>query len=198
MKFNPPSDVQSGNYLETEGVFHCAVEKIEEDPVNKNNERVDGVVAECSVLDGTVRVNDICTVAGRKFRLYLRHGQETHKDRGEYARKLQARFFIAVGLMKPSELGKEGLDIDVPAGKGRQFVVALKKGGKDGKYLEPDGLKIWHIDDPECTGIPKDQSALKTIPAALRINAGDFSALNSGGESGGPSQPIPDSEFDNL
>jgi hypothetical protein len=178
MGFNWKSgeDVASGStFLEQPGDYHMLITKVDYPALkhdgSMNNEALFDV--HCSVLAGSTPNQENKTI---KLTFYPPNLQS--KDNGKFARKKVDRFLIAVGLMEPSDVGKE-LDINIEEADMRQFCVRLEKQSREvedrktkkkemKEFVTIRFADIFHVDDPDAAVIPKDNAALNVIPSLQR------------------------------
>lgn len=181
LDFDAPEDAAAGggNFLTTPGTYHFVVSHVDERAKKNDGTPVDAICIHATVVDGTTRKDGVCTEREREVKLTLHDPKPTSKDGGEFSRKKQARAFIALGAMKPADLGKRGIRIDLTQCVGRQFVakIEVKDGERGGKFADLAYADIWHIDDPEAASYPKSEQAIAMIPTALRLPVEAFAAL---------------------
>jgi len=164
MEFDPPEE-STGGFLSTEGAYHVSVLSINEDISEQYPWAQFEAVFE--VLDGTAKGQEKKTTTQKFSRPSLKH-----KDEGQMAKEIIARFLLATGLMSPSQRGKTGQHFELSEAVGRQLVVKFVH-GKDPKYLAINYSDLWHVDDPEVSGVPKSKAAVDTIPPEQRgVGAG--------------------------
>lgn len=181
-EFDAPDqdDMQQGasNYLEAPGIYHAMVTAVYEgtQPPKANGEAkvMDGFSCTLDILAGTVKGQD-----GKIANLRFWNPKLTSKDGGKFARKKQAAFLIATGVIAPDQLGKR-VSVDLKNAAGQQVVLKLELGEKsdEGKqYLDLAFTDIWHIDDPRAAACPKDEKAVGLIPKEMRRSAEYFAAI---------------------
>ena len=160
---------------------------------------MEGFRVDFAVLDGTV--------AGQKdkqFDIMFFKPKLTDKNGGEFAKRKQARFAIATGILPRSEPGKR-VTVDLQKANGRQLVVELEhqkdqQTGQPTKFVQLAWANIHHVDDPAVAKVPKDATALALLPAELRKNPQDF-ARQPDGQGNGKSKaakPAPAVNLDDL
>lgn len=185
LDFDAPEDAAAGggNFLTTPGTYHFVVSHVDERAKKNDGTPMDAICIHATVVDGTTRKDGVCTEREREVKLTLHDPKPTSKDGGEFSRKKQARAFIALGAMKPSDLGKRGIKIDLTQCVGRQFVakIEVKEGDKGGKFADLAYADIFHIDDPDAKDYPKSEQAIAMIPAAMRLPAEAFACMKAGG-----------------
>lgn len=173
--FDAPEDVGgSGKFLNEPGTYHLVVMKVHEGQM-ANGKPISGFCVSMSVLAGTVEGQN-----EKELDLTFFNGKLDSKDKGEFARKKQAAFLIATGLMTPTQLGQRGLHIDLAKAEGRQVVATLEHDNREGaekKFLQLAFANIYHPDDPRAKEFPKNAEALNLVPADQRKNAEFFAPL---------------------
>lgn len=165
------NDLHSGGWLEEEGGYHFAIKGIDHEYVFPNNSPLDGFCAKLEVLAPS-------QFKGQAFELKISKPNFQMTDGlVKLLKKRVAAFFIATNIWLPGNPlpSKEAVSTTVA----RQLCMKLKNNDKG--YLEPDYDRIYHVDDPKAASIPKDESALKLLPAELR---GDPKTKNGNGNGG--------------
>lgn len=160
-----------GNYLALPGSYHLMVTAIEDNPTKKDGSPLDAVRVQCNVLAGTTE-----GCAGSIYELLLWKPTLKSKNNGEWQKKILARFFLAVNVMRQHQAGQR-VAIDTTKAIGQQFVakLALKdKENSDEKRLELNFADIYHIDDPAVERVPKDLQSLALITKENRKKPEDF------------------------
>ena len=174
--FDAPEDVGgSGKFLNEPGTYHLAVMKVHEGQM-ANGKPISGFCVSMSVLAGTVEGQQ-----EKELDLTFFNGKLNSKDKGEFARKKQAAFLIAAGLMTPAQLGQRGLKIDLSQSEGRQVVATLEYDeheGSEKKFLQLAYANIYHPDDPRAKSFPKNAEALSLIPKDQRHSPEYFAPLS--------------------
>lgn len=181
MEFDAPTEEEvkesEGNFLSKGGTYHFSVIDADENPQyrggDKKGQMRDGFEVEASVVAGPLR--------GKSHRFFLRNPNLAHKDGGRFCKVLQGMFLEALAITNPADRGKRitvELSREGSNGKqcliaGRQFIATLKP-SEDPKYLELDGTKVWHVDDPAADQCERDQNALKLLPKSLRRDPASF------------------------
>lgn len=192
------STEMGAKFLEEEGTYHVMVIHTDEAPTirsgNRKGEYLDGFEVEVEVIAGDQ--------AKKTHRLMFNNPNLSHKDGGDFARRLQTRFLEVVGLIDPTQKGKR-VSVELKTAETRQFIAAFKNREKDGKtYLQLDGGKFWHIDDPSADKCERDQLAIDKLAGAYRRDPKSFetakpatngngSASKSNGNGNGQSSPKP-------
>ncbi len=169
----PESTDRSGNFLSEAGTYHFAVNAIDEAPSTKSGAAINGFKVSASVLAGTVPGQE-----NKETGLIFRNPKYDAKDGGEFQRKKQARFVMAIGLLDGPRPAGEKVTVDLQQARGRQFIATVEKSknqdGKETGYVDIAFADIWHVDDPEAKAFPKNEAALKLLPASLRKKPEQF------------------------
>lgn len=162
MRLKLADNFAGSQYLHAEGSFHVTVLEVDEAPM-MGQTPVDGFKVTFGVQAGTVD--------GTKGKTTNCIFETPHPGLSEGLQRLktnqQSRFLLAVGLIKPGMEGQE-VEIDLQQAVQRQCVVDLEWTNDDKKYLRIRGQGIYHVDDPECGGVPKNEACLAVIPPGLR------------------------------
>lgn len=159
-------DFESGGlWLSEPGTYHCSVSEVNESPTNKDGEPLDGFKVKLTALAGTVADQKERTV-----NLLFFNPNMSSKDGGKFARRKQAKFLYATGLLNENQLGQR-VEIDLQHALGRQVIATLEK---DGNFLQLSYDNIYHVDDPQASKFPKDEAALRLIPKELRRDPSSF------------------------
>jgi len=176
--FDAPEDTGgSSKFLDQPGTYHLIIMAVHEGAMANGKPMTGGgFCATLSAVAGTVKEQE-----ERELNMSFFNGKLDSKDRGEFARKKQASFFIAADLMTPGQLGQAGLKIDLQQAVGRQIVATLEVGkDKDGhptKFLELSYANVYHVDDPRAANFPKCANSLALLPNSLRHDAAYFAKL---------------------
>ncbi len=195
-----PEDIDGqSNFLSEPGTYHAVVIAVDEAPTSKAGVLLEGFRVDFAVLDGTV--------AGQKdkqFDIMFFKPKLTDKNGGEFAKRKQARFAIATGILPRAEPGKR-VTVDLQQANGRQLVVELEhqkdqQTGQPTKFLQLAWANIYHVDDPAVAKVPKDTTALSLLPAELRKKPADFARQPAGQGNGTPkaAKPAPAVNLDDL
>jgi hypothetical protein len=162
---------EGGERLEAEGTYHFLVLICKDQEMPHNSDYFDGYSAKLQVFHGPHE--------GKEIGILLQDGSD-NKDGGAFARKKQTAFFIATNVMSIAQMG-QSVEINESIAAGAQVVATVKLGKvseKTGKqYLDIEGLKIYHVDDPRVKDVPKDTAMLKSINAAYRHEAKYFEPI---------------------
>jgi len=142
-------------YLTVGGTFLFIINSANEQPVHefgpKKGQLFQGFSVRAEVLSGEHK--------GKTHNFRFLHPNLSHKDKGEFCRKVQTRFFEATNFIDKTKRGVETSIELARDGKGRMFIATLEARPADngGTFVDLDGGKIWHIDDPsaeKCGEIP--------------------------------------------
>lgn len=195
----PDSFETGGAYLQEPGTFHLAVTDIEEHPTSRNGTLIDGFRAEVEVLGGPQ--------SRRQAELMFFSPKPTDKNNGEMAKKKQARFALATGIIPAAKPG-EKVTVDLAKAKGRQLIATLahRESQTDStkKFIDLNFADIWHVDDPSAPKCELSQEALSLLPKSLRRPPESFvkPAAGGNGSSGGNSKttapPAANNNMDDL
>jgi hypothetical protein len=194
MEFETPTDEEvkesESQFLSKRGTYHFAVIDADENPTWRSgklkDQLKDGFEVEAAVQAGPEK--------GKTHRFFLRNPNLAHKDGGRFCKVLQGMFLEAIAVVNPADRGKKvtiELAREVNGVKqtligGRQFIATLKP-SDDPKYLELDGTKVWHVDDPSADPCERNQAALSPnlYPPKFRRDPKSFEKQNGGGAAGG-------------
>jgi hypothetical protein len=203
-EFDLPEDLdnEGGKYLSEPGTYHLVIEQVNEG-TGPNGKAIDGFSLECRVMAGTVAEQE-----GRGTTLTFWQPNLTGSEESQKATKRQnAALFVACNQVDPTQLGKRA-SIDIGKLQGEHMIVTLERRmDKDeltGKYTVPSKFlrinyaSIYHVDDPDAAGFPKDAEALTTIDRAKRRPAEWFAFKSKkSAPAPKPKQETSD-DFDNL
>lgn len=175
--FDAPNDVGgSGKFLSEPGTYHFTVLAIHDGTLSDGKPmKGGGFTAGLAVLTGTVDGQK-----EKEINLAFFNGKLDAKDQGEFARKKQAAFLIATGLLAPSDLGKKGLKIDLQDAVNRQLIATLEVDeSSEKKYLQLSYANVYHIDDPRAKNFPRSVEAVSLVPKEQRKPAEYFASLDA-------------------
>ena len=193
----PESTDRGGSFLDQPGTYHFSVTAVDEQPSGNDGKLIDGFRVSCAVLAGTTngqekkevditffnpKLSDVDTMNSMSTTT-----KKQRKNNGELAKKKQARFVLAVGLLDGPRKGGERVTIDLQQAIGRQFLATMeertftKRDGSQGKSIDLHFADLWHVDDPEAAAYPKNDAALKLLPASLRKKPEQFGSSNGNG-----------------
>lgn len=184
---------KGGTYLATPGTYHFKIDHVDEHPVGRDKQLLDGFRVELSVLDGPRDTDGNCLEASKKIDITFFNPKLNSKDNGEFARRKQAAFLIAAGLIDNSKLGQR-VSVELSHAINRQLVAEVERGtdehGQPKKFLELAFANIYHVDDPKAASCPKNAKALALLPKELRRDPVSFKAATaSGGNGAAKEQP---------
>ena len=183
----PESTDRGGSFLDQPGTYHFSVTAMDEQPSGNDGKLIDGFRVSCAVLAGTTNGQEKKEVDITFFNPKL-----SDKNNGEFAKKKQARFALAVGLLDGPRKGGERVTIDLQQAIGRQFIATMeertftKRDGSQGKSIDLHFADLWHVDDPEAAAYPKNEAALKLLPTSLRKKPEQFGSSNGNGNGSKP------------
>ncbi len=175
-KFATTSYGASGGeaWLKKPGTFHARVVKVEEPALAKktqlplNGFRVTFAVLSGKLDDGT----DIGAEVGKQFDyLFFYPDSDKTPEQNLWPIKKITAFLVGAGLMNESAIGQD-VDVELQHSINRQLVIQMAAGKDD--FLDLHYSNIYHIDDPRVASIPRDQAALKLLPAQLRRDPKSF------------------------
>ena len=190
----PESFDTGGAFLQEPGTYHLAVLDVDEHPTAKDGKLLDGFRAQVEVLAGPQ--------AKKQAELMFFAPKLTDKNGGEMAKKKQARFAIATGVLGAAKPG-EKVTVDLQLAKSRQLVATLahreSQNDPTKKFIDLNFADIWHVDDPAAPQCERNQAALNLLPKSLRRDPASFrkpeakAAANSGNGSAAsvPTPPAP-------
>lgn len=204
----PDSFEQDNTFLTEAGTYHFGILAVDEQPVSKAGQPLNGFRVSCSVLDGTVQGQ-----AKREIDLLFFAPKPTDKNGGEFAKRKIARFALATGILSDPKPGQR-VTLDLQEAAGRQFIAEVEHqkdqaSGQPTKFLQLAWANIWHVDDPEVRDVPKSAQALALLPPELRRKPESFQKAepavrggNGGNGSGAAAQqqpkPAPAVNLDDL
>lgn len=162
MKLKLANDFSGSQYLHAEGSFHVTVLEVDESPMMGQNP-VDGFKVTFGIQAGTVDGSK-----GKQTNVVFGTPNPSESEGLQRLKeRQQSRFLMAVGLVKPGMEGQE-VEIDLRQAAQRQCVIDLEWTNSEKKYLRLKGVGVYHVDDPECSGVPKNAACLDVIPPGLR------------------------------
>lgn len=177
-----------GKFLDQTGTYHFCITAMDENPQKKDGSLIDNAFfrAHLTALAGTVDGQKDQTVD-----LCFFYPKPSSKDQGAFATKQIDRFFLSTGIINENLKGQE-VDIDLQAAVGRQIIAKLEL-DQDGKHLRLAYADVFHVDDPAVSAIPKDENALKLLPASQRMIGGKKPAAKPA-----PQPPMQSQSLDGL
>ncbi len=182
--------VSGGLYLDEPGTYHVVVTEVEEQPEKQDGTVMDGFRVKFSVLAGTVEGQE-----DKLLSLLLFNPDMSHKDGGAFAKRRQAKFLYATGLLDESALGKR-VKIDLQDAIGRHCVIQVEKEDDDSKFLQLKYDNIWHVDHPDAAKFPRNDAALGLLPDDQRRDPSSFPTRKAAGKNGAKKKP--DVNLDDL
>ncbi len=168
---------KGGTYLATPGMYHFKIDHVDDKPTDRSGQLVEGFKVELSVLDGPRDGNGKCLEESKKIDIIFFNPKINSRDNGEFARRKQAAFLLATGLIDPTKLGQR-VSVHLADAINRQVVAELERGkdeaGNPKKFLELAFTNIYHVDNPKAASCPKNAKALGLLPKELRRDAASF------------------------
>lgn len=161
----------AGEKISAAGWYHVAVESITENPVDYQGKLKENAAFEAAVV---VLAGTDSGQKNKKFNITF-HNEKPgdHEFVKQKNKALINRFFLAMSLLKQEELGTPK-PINLEDALSRQMVIQIEMNPGSGTNanktyanMATDG--IYHVDDPACATVPKDERALKHIPPARRL-----------------------------
>jgi len=178
-----PNDFETGGaFLQEPGTYHLSVTEIDEQPQSNKGELLNGFRVDVEVVPGAGRQEK------KQAELMFFNPKPTDKNGGEMAKKKQARFVLATGLLAAAKPG-EKVTVDLKQARGRQFIATLEKRkaqNSDKEFIDLNFADIWHVDDPAAPKCELSQAALKLLPATIRRKPESFKAAAAGNGSTKP------------
>ncbi len=175
-----PDSIDSGDFVREPGTYHFAVLEVDEQPTSKAGQLLDGFRADVEVLAGPF--------AKKQAELMFFKPKLTDKNGGEMAKRKQARFALATGIIPEAKPG-ERVTVDLSKAKGRQFIATLAhradQNDPNKKYIDLNFADIWHVDDPSAPKCELNQQALGLLPKSLRKTPESFAAASGNGSASG-------------
>lgn len=191
MLLKSPTSLPTGNneqYLDEPGTYHLLVKKSVEDEDSQGNCKEGAIAVKCEVLAGT---SENCV--GKVVNLTLFADGSTEKMT-DICQRAQVAYCFATNVLKPSDFGGDGIEIDVAEAVNAQIFMRLELQdvkGADGHYRKPTGDdkrflriaydNIFHVDDPKMADFPRDAKAIEHIDPGCRLKPEIFEQLRSSG-----------------
>lgn len=150
-EFEMPESLETSNFLSADGWYHVMVTKVDTTPSKDDGSPVNGKKFSFRVLDGTDPSQKGCT-----HNELIGNVSMSHKDGGEFSRKVNARAAIAMNCLQKTAQGK--VQVDWNRALGQTLVVKVVHDKENEKYLRIDGAHYYHITDDEVAKIPKDMA----------------------------------------
>jgi hypothetical protein len=182
--FEAPSDYGAGGaFLDAgdDGTYHVEVTEVERDPKSAKGDLIANAAFKVTflVLAGT---NPKGVAKTGNFILFNPDFSKGEKS-VEFARKRIGRFFVSVGLKNENDPTRDAQGnpiktrVSLPAAVGRQFIVTMATSEYNGKRnLQLNFADMFHVDDPEKSGVPKDAKAIANYPAQFRRKPESFAS----------------------
>lgn len=181
-------DNTESNFLSKPGTFHFAVMNADEQPTERWGDRkgqlMDGFEIEAAVQAGPEK--------GKTHRFFVRNPNLSHKDQGVFCKALRGKWLEAIAVVDPSHRGKTvTIELVNSNGQvvvmGRQFIAKMSQetSSKGKPYIDLDGAKVWHVDDPNAEKCERNQDAIKLLPKQFRRDPSTFKSGQSNGSSNG-------------
>ena len=154
----------SGKFVDQEGWYHFVVLEGKETATKRTDGSIiNGMLGQ---LELVVLESSVPGQRDKAMSVCIRQPQASHKDGGDFCRKVADRFWLALGLASRADLeAKKNLSIDIVAAKGRQFIAKVEKGEK---YCDIAGAEIYHVDDAAVAAQKKSVADLNLIRPELR------------------------------
>lgn len=157
-----PEDMGDDGRLKTPGTYHLTVQAIDMEPKYRGGDRkgqlLGGFEVDCFVAAGPCKE--------QRVTIHFKEPSLAHKDGGKFTRQICKRAFVAMAYLRPDHGGRFSFDGSNAAM--RQFVASFKTNDKG--YLELDGDKLWHVDDPAHPPCEKDQAAIGLLKPEWRFS----------------------------
>jgi len=162
----------SGSSVTEPGTYHVQVLRSADGQSTKGNQ-ISGCSAVLSVLAGTVQGQ-----VGKEHSLHLFDPDMSKDEKSQdWSVKKQTAYAIAINQMAPSDLGKS-VDVDFDNAEGQQFFINLEENDYNGeKSIQLAFANIYHVDDPRAKDFPRNEDAMKILPAELRKGPEYFEPL---------------------
>ncbi len=148
------ADMREPEFLKP-GTYHVIITNVE--PLTSENQMDPyGFAIKMQVADGTVAGQ-----TGKSLQARFNYPLASHKDGGKFCGRMLRVLFVATGLVKPNATGR--LNAEPGQLMDMQFVVATKarkykdNEGNERETIEVDGLKMFHIDEPDVANVPKNK-----------------------------------------
>jgi len=191
-------DTTGGAFLETPGVYHCAVLDASESPQKRDGSLISNAQfgVELEILAGP-------QAKRQKNVVFFKPDPSKPKEDKGYQMDLRKprRFLEAVSVAAERVPGGNTYTVDLSKAKGRQLIIEFQFSTQVGKetQLQLHYANIWHVDDPSAPQCERNQAALNLLPKSLRRDPASFrkpeakAAANSGNGSAAsvPTPPAP-------
>jgi hypothetical protein len=158
-----PETIPSSSRVEEPGTYHVVVTEVEEEPRDKSGALLEGFKVHFEVLDGTTRVNNVCSQRGFTHEhMFFTPRPSDSEGSIKWNRAKQAAILLATGLTSKEQLGKS-VQVNLADMQQKQCVINLVRSNRDERYLEVAFANIYAVDDPKVAAVPKDVAALRLI-----------------------------------
>lgn len=164
-ELDAPEDVGGeSSFLSAPGTYHTSILDVSEGVGPKGNP-ISGFCVHLVVEAGTTEGQE-----SKEINLVLFSPKLDQSDAAQaWAKRKQAAFLIAAGLMRPDQLGKR-VSVDLQAAKNRQIIVELEENEYEGQVrLQIRFANIYHVDDPRAKDFPKKADVLALLPESQRV-----------------------------
>ena len=160
------------NFLEVPGVYHLVIKDLDDSPTKSDGSLLSAFRVTVAAIEGTPKNEDgSFAYPDATTKLTFFYPNISSKDGGKFAKKKIFRFLVAAGLMKPTDKKFTG---ELSDAVGSQVIAKLEYSDDSHKYLDLAYSDIWHVDDPEAANYPRDEAAIKELPASLRCDPSLF------------------------
>ena len=155
-KFQTTSDASTGGgFVSEEGLYHMVIVDVQEQPTNSKGYSIDNVF--CKVFTSVLA----SSVEGQRDKAFSEIFFLPKPDaKSDFVAKKITRLLLATNLMGIDQLG-EDVDVNLDDMKGAQLMLKIEK--NEGGYAQISFADIYHVDDPDVKGWPKDEAALAMI-----------------------------------
>jgi len=146
----PESMDTGGAFLQEPGTYHLSVLNVDEAPTSSKGELIDGFRVEVDVLAGPQ--------AKKQAEITFFNPKLTDKNGGEMAKKKQARFAMATGILPTAKPG-EKVTVDLQHAKARQLIVTFSKRkaqNSDKEFIDRFRFGLNYVSDGPRTGSPHE------------------------------------------
>ena len=164
-ELDAPEDVGGeSSFLSAPGTYHFSILDVGEGVGPKGNP-ISGFCVHLVVEAGTTAGQE-----SKEINLVFFSPKLDQSDAAQaWAKRKQAAFLIAAGLMRPDQLGKR-VSVDLQAAKNRQIIVELEENEYEGRTnLQIRFANVYHVDDPRAKDFPKKAEVLALLPESQRV-----------------------------
>lgn len=155
----------NARYLDQDGWYHAVVTDASDQPTAKNGTLIKNAMLriDCTVAAGT---SEGCV--DKLFDVVFFNPNPSHKDGGEFGRKIIDRALVALNVIDPTDKNKpvtgEASDLI-----GRQVILKMENDDRSGVMrLGLSAAEIYHVDDPAVKTQPRSETMLSLLPPELR------------------------------